>query len=470
MLDSSPILASATEGAIPVHPLFEAELEAFLAGRRPSARVLAAQAQFKAKAGQALVLPGPGGQIERVLMGLGTRAAVDPGLFRTLAGKLPAGDYRLARLPRGLDAQEATLAFALGLYRFDRYRKRSGEAGPRLVAPKGVDIEAVTAISHACALAKDMVNTPANDMGPLQIETIAREIAEQHGATLSVIVGDDLLAQNYPAVHAVGRAAAPHRAPRILEMNWGDPAHPVLALVGKGVVFDSGGLDIKPSSGMRLMKKDMGGAAHALALARMVMGAKLPVRLVVLTPVVENAISGDAMRPGDVLQTRAGLTVEVGNTDAEGRLILADALARAAEHKPALTLDLATLTGAARVALGPFVIPFWTADERLAGQIEAASKATADLLWRMPLTEAYGESIESEIADLQNDSAAWAQAGATTAALFLQRFAPTGEGIGPWAHFDLYAWNPKSRPGYPGGAEAQAIRALFSMLKTRFPA
>ena len=476
MLDSHPILSAvfpaATELAIPVHPLFEAELEAFLTARRPSARVLATQAQFKAKAGQVLVLSAPSGKVERVLMGLGSRMSVDPGLFRGLAAKLPAGDYRLARLPRGLDAQEATLAFALGLYRFDRYRKRppskeGGEAVPRLVAPKGVDIEAVTAVSHACALARDMINTPANDMGPLQIETIAREIAEKHGATLSVIVGDDLLEQNYPAVHAVGRAAVPHRAPRMIEMSWGDPSHPLVVLVGKGVVFDTGGLDIKPSGGMRLMKKDMGGAAHALALARMVMSAKLPVRLVVLTPVVENAISGDAMRPGDVLQTRAGLTVEVGNTDAEGRLILADALTRAAELKPVLTLDLATLTGAARVAMGPFVIPFWTADDRLAGQIEAASRATFDPLWRLPLWDGYREAIESDIADLKNDPDAWAQAGATTAALFLEKFAPTD---GSWAHFDVYAWNPKSRPGYPTGGEAQAIRALFSLLKTRFPA
>lgn len=470
MLDSSPILAPTTPDAVPVHPLFEAELEAFLAGRRPAARALAGQAQFRAKAGQVLVLPGPGGQVERVLLGLGSKTPVDPGLLRALAAKLPAGDYRLTRLPRGLDAQEATLAFALGLYRFDRYRKRPDEARPRLVAPKGVDIEAVTAISHACALARDMVNTPANDMGPLQIETIAREIAEKHGATITVITGDDLLAHNYPAVHAVGRAAVPHRAPRMIEISWGDPSHPLVALVGKGVVFDTGGLDIKPSAGMRLMKKDMGGAAHALALARMVMSARLPVRLAVLTPVVENAIAGDAMRPGDVLATRAGLTVEVGNTDAEGRLILADALARAAELKPALTLDLATLTGAARVALGPFVIPFWTQDERLAGQIEAASKAAADPLWRMPLSDAYRDALDSDVADLKNDPDGWAQAGATTAALFLERFAPSGQDAGPWAHFDIYAWNPKGRPGYPVGAEAQAIRALLALLKTRFPA
>ena len=478
MLDSSPILASTTPDAIPVHPLFEAELEAFLAARRPSARVLAARSQFKAKAGQVLILTASGGEIERVLLGLGTRAIVDPGLLRGLAARLPAGDYRLARLPRGLDAAEATLAFALGLYRFDRYRKRAPgktgtEAGPRLVAPRGVDVEAVLAVSQACALARDMINTPANDMGPLEIETIARTMAQLHGATLSVVTGDDLLEQNYPAVHAVGRAAVAHRAPRMIEMAWGDPSHPLVALVGKGVVFDTGGLDIKPSSGMRLMKKDMGGAAHALALAQMVMSAGLPVRLVVLTPVVENAISGDAMRPGDVLQTRAGLTVEVGNTDAEGRLILADALTRATELKPVLTLDLATLTGAARVAMGPFVIPFWTSDDALAAQIAAASKATFDPLWRLPLWDGYREAVESDIADLKNDPDAWAQAGATTAALFLEKFAPPSRldgGSGAWAHFDVYAWNPKARPGHPTGGEAQAIRALFSLLKARFPA
>jgi leucyl aminopeptidase len=318
-----------------------------------------------------------------------------------------------------------------------------------------------------------MVNTPANDMGPLQIETIAGEIAQKYGATLSVVRGDDLLLQNYPAVHAVGRAAVDARAPRMIEVSWGDPGHPVLVLVGKGVVFDTGGLDIKPSAGMRHMKKDMGGAAHALALGRMVMEAQLPVRLVILTPVVENAIAGDAMRPGDVLQTRAGLTVEVGNTDAEGRLILADALTRAGELKPALTLDFATLTGAARMAMGPFVIPFWTADDKLAGQIETASRTVSDALWRMPLTEAYREALDSDIADLKNDPDGWAQAGATTAALFLQRFAPksgeeSGEDVGPWAHFDVFAWNPKGRPGFPVGAEVQAIRAAFAMIKSRF--
>jgi leucyl aminopeptidase len=354
------------------------------------------------------------------LTGNGFGGRVDLSLFRTLAGKLPAGEYVALQAAQGrLIRSEAALAFALGTYRFDRYKKR-GEPIARLVAPKGADAATVTAFAHACALARDMVNTPANDMGPLQIETIAREIAEKYGAAVSVVTGDDLLAQGYPAVHAVGRAAVEARAPRMIEITWGDVSlTPSLALVGKGVVFDTGGLDIKPSAGMRLMKKDMGGAAHALALGRMVMEAGLPVRLVILTPVVENAIAGDAMRPGDVLQTRAGLTVEVGNTDAEGRLILADALTRAAELKPALTLDFATLTGAARIAIGPFVIPFWTPDDKLAGQIETAFGDGLGPLWRLPLTEAYREALDSDIADLKNDPDAWAQAGATTAALFL---------------------------------------------------
>ena len=461
-----PILAEATGQAIPVHPVSEAELEAFLARKRAPVRTYAAANSFTAKAGQVLAVPGSSGAVEQVLLGAGAGRA-DLSLFRALAGKLPAGEYVLSKLPRGLDPEQAALAFALGTYRFDRYKKR-GEPIARLVAPKGVDAAAVTATAHACALARDMVNTPANDMGPLQIETIAREIAEHYGTTFSVVTGDDLLTEGYPAVHAVGRAAVEARAPRMIELSWGDASHPVVALVGKGVVFDTGGLDIKPSAGMRLMKKDMGGAAHALALARMVMEARLPVRLVVLTPVVENAIAGDAMRPGDVLQTRAGLTVEVGNTDAEGRLILADALTRAAELKPALTLDFATLTGAARMAMGPFVIPFWTPDDKLAGQLDAASKTVADALWRMPLTEAYREALDSDIADLKNDPDGWAQAGATTAALFLQRFAPNGEGVGPWVHFDVFAWNPKARPGFPVGGEVQAIRAAFAMLKGRF--
>ena len=453
------LLTAPTGETIPVFILADGEL----GGLSDFEQGLAATGEFKGKAGQLLIVPGPDGRTLRVLFGIGDPARADAMLFRGLAARLAAGDYRLEGLPAHLDPTLAATAFALGGYRFDRYRKqRDGRA--RLVAPDGADVDQARETAHACALAKDMVNTPANDMGPLQIETIAREIAERHGASVSVITGDALLDENYPSIHAVGRAADPARAPRIIELAWGKPGAPLIALVGKGVVFDTGGLDIKPSAGMRNMKKDMGGAAHVLALARMIMAADLPVRLAVLVPVVENAISGDAMRPGDVLGTRKGLTVEVGNTDAEGRLILSDALTRAGELEPVLTIDMATLTGAARIALGPQVIPFFTDDEALAGEIAAASVAVNDPLWRLPLWPGYDEALDGDVADLKNDPDGWAQAGSVTAALFLKRFAPAG----PWVHLDIFAWNPKGRPGYPVGAEAQAIRALFAMIRKRF--
>ncbi len=337
----------------------------------------------------------------------------------------------------------------------------------RLVAPDGVDVAEISRIAAACALAREMVDTPAADMGPLQIETIAREIAESAGAEIAVTTGDALLEDNYPAVHAVGRAAAPHRAPRLIEIGWKlDRIDlPLVALVGKGVVFDTGGLDLKPAAGMRNMKKDMGGSAHALALGRLVMQADLPVRLVVIVAAVENAVSADAFRPGDILNSRKGLTIEIGNTDAEGRLILADALTRAAEHQPDLTLDFATLTGAARIALGPELPPLYTDDEALAAGLLAAAGQVRDPLWRMPLWPGYRGALDAEIADLRNDPAGWAQAGSVTAALFLQRFAPT---TGAWAHMDIFAWNPRARPGYPEGGEAQALRACYAMLKARY--
>ena len=454
------VLLTAPEGeTLPVLLVADGDL----GGLSPFEQGLAAVAEFKGKAGQLLVVPGADGRTARVLFGLGDPAKTEAMLFRGLAPRLAAGDYRLDGLPERLDPTQVATAFALGGYRFDRYRKK-GQAKARLVVPAGADVAEARETAHACDLARDMVNTPANDMGPLQIETIAREIAERHGATVSVVTGDALLDENYPSIHAVGRAADPARAPRIIELGWGRPGAPLVALVGKGVVFDTGGLDIKPSAGMRLMKKDMGGAAHVLALARMIMAAELPVRLAVLVPVVENAISGDAMRPGDVLDTRKGLTVEVGNTDAEGRLILSDALTRAGELDPALIIDMATLTGAARIALGPQVIPFFTDDETLADEIAAASRAVNDPLWRLPLWAGYEEALDGDVADLKNDPDGWAQAGSVTAGLFLKRFAPPG----PWVHLDIFAWNPKGRPGYPVGAEAQAVRALFAMIRTRF--
>ena len=465
---SDVILEAFGGAAIPVHALLESEAAGVLDGE-PSLKALAVFSDFKGKAGQVLAAPGPDGTLHKVLFGLG--AGGDPMAFRTLAGKLPAGTYRIAHAPRGMDAGQIALAFALGSYRFDRYKastERRGGADKAKLLAEGVDVAEVRQVAHACALARDMINTPANDMGPLQLETIAREIAEQYGATIAVVTGDDLLTENYPAVHAVGRAADPGRAPRMIEISWGKATDPLVCLVGKGVVFDTGGLDIKPSAGMRQMKKDMGGAAHALALGRMIMAANLPVRVSILTPVVENAISGDAMRPGDVLASRKGLTIEVGNTDAEGRLILADALTRACELEPALTLDLATLTGAARVALGPQLPPFYTDDEGLAADIEAAARAESDPLWRMPLWKGYVDALDSDVAEIKNDPDGWAQAGSVTAALFLQRFAPSGGSCGPWAHFDIFAWNPRNRPGHPAGAEAQAIRGLYRMIRDRF--
>ncbi|MDO8902869.1 MAG: M17 family peptidase N-terminal domain-containing protein [Phenylobacterium sp.] len=456
----SDVILDAAEGVIiPVHLLREADVDAALAALTNQGRGLAALHEFKGKAGQVLLVPDAHGATERVLFGLGQARASG---VRALAAKLPKGNYEIVEGPTDISADEAALAFALGSYRFDRYKKKPDER-PRLVA-RGADVAAVRAMAHACALARDMINTPPNDMGPLQIETIAREIAEQHGAAITVVTGEGLLEANYPAVHAVGRAAAAGREPRMIEMTWGKASDPLVAIIGKGVVFDTGGLDIKPSAGMRLMKKDMGGAAHALALARMVMAAGLAVRLLVLTPTVENSISGEAMRPGDVIDSRKGLTIEVGNTDAEGRLILADALTRAAEFSPDLTLDLATLTGAARVALGPQLPPFMTDDEELAAAIMAASEAVEDPLWRLPLWKGYAEALDSDVADLKNDPDAWAQAGAVTAGLFLQRFAPEGA----WAHLDIFAWNPRAKPGVPAGGEVMAIRALFRMLQDRY--
>ncbi|WP_332678952.1 leucyl aminopeptidase family protein [Brevundimonas sp.] len=451
------LLTAEAEGAIPVR---------FAGPADPVGEAIQGWADangFKGKPGQMLIAPDGEGGIAAVLVGAGE--TFDPMSARALPAKLPPGLYRLEAEPE--DARKAALAFLLGAYVFDRYKARPDRDRVRLVAPEGLDLPAAIRIASACALAREMVDTPAADMGPLQIETIAREIAHEAGAAVTVITGDALLDENYPAVHAVGRAAAPHRAPRVIEIGWNlDRADlPLVALVGKGVVFDSGGLDIKAAAGMRNMKKDMGGSAHALALGRLVMQANLPVRLVVLVAAVENAISADAFRPGDILSSRKGLTIEIGNTDAEGRLILADILTRAGEHSPDLTLDFATLTGAARIALGPELPPLYTDDESLAADLLEAARAVGDPLWRMPLWPGYRAALETEIADLRNDSAAWAQAGSVTAALFLQRFAPT---TGAWAHMDIFAWNPRARPGWPEGGEAQALRACFEMLSRRY--
>jgi leucyl aminopeptidase len=460
---SDLILPAQAGAGIPIHPVETGAWEAFSA-TRPQLKAAGALAKFTGKTGQIALAADGEGAVEAVLFGQGAGDSAGGMSWRPLGAGLPPGDYRIEGEHLGADPGQIALAWTLGAYRFDRYQQARGEALPRLIAPPGADLSQVRAMAHACALARDMINTPANDMGPLQVESIAREIAEAFHAKIAVVVGDDLLDEGYPAVHAVGRAAVAERAPRMIEIAWGEPDKPLIAIIGKGVVFDSGGLDIKPSAGMRWMKKDMGGAAHALALARMIMAANLPARLCVLIPAVENAIAGNAMRPGDVLASRKGLSIEVGNTDAEGRLILADALARASELSPALTIDLATLTGAARVALGPQVVPFYTADEALAGALAQSSSAVGDPLWRMPLWQGYAASLDSDIADIKNDPDPWAQAGSVTAALFLQRFAPGGA----WAHFDIFAWNPRARPGWPQGAEVQAIRALYGVIKARY--
>ena len=458
----SEVLISAADGeAIPLYAVGKQDLEGFLARRPAAAQAQLESQSFKASLGQVCTLLRADGRISSAVVGLGGAERPDAMAIRAAAAKLPPGDYKLGGV-RGASSLQAAIAWGLGSYVYDRYKPRPARGHARLVVAED-DLAEARRVCHACALARDMVNTPANDLGPLQIETIAREIAERYRAKIKVTVGEDLREAGYPAVLAVGRAAELDRAPRMIELTWGKKG-PLIAIVGKGVVFDTGGLDLKPSSSMRLMKKDMGGAAHALALARMIMDAGLKVRLAVLIPAVENAVSGAAMRPGDVISSRKGLSIEVGNTDAEGRLILADALTRAAELEPELTIDLATLTGAARVALGPQVIPFFTDDDRLARDLEAASGRVSDPLWRLPLWDGYMEAVEGDIADLRNDPEAWTQAGSITAALFLRKFAPEGS----WVHLDIFAWNPKGRAGWPVGAEAQAIRALYDLIGKRF--
>jgi leucyl aminopeptidase len=430
--------------------------------RLPSAaQKFADAAGFEPKPGDHLLLAGAGGTVGGVLLALdkmGDRAR-DPFLPGKITQFLPAGIWRFEAPPA--DPRLGALAFLLGAYRFKRYRKSEAKE-VRLEVPEGVDGRELTRLVEAVFLVRDLVNTPSNDCGPAEIETAVRSVADRFGAAIRSIVGDDLLRENFPLVHAVGRASA--RAPRLIDLTWGDAKHPKVALVGKGVCFDTGGLDIKSDAGMLLMKKDMGGAASALGLAQMIMDAKLPVRLRLVIPAVENSISGDAFRPGDVLNSRKGLSVEIGNTDAEGRLILADALSFADEDAPDLIVDFATLTGSARVALGPELPAMFTEDEKLADEIARNAYAQSDPCWRMPMWRPYQSMLESKIADT-NNVASGNFAGAITAALFLARFV---ERARSWAHFDLFAWNPTTKPGRPEGGEAQTIRALHALLTARY--
>jgi len=456
-----PVFADSGRGAaIPIWFVTKSNWPAIREGLTPSARAFAEAAGFDPKPGSHLVLPGTDSGIGGVIFGLEDEAAaVDPLLAGKLPGLIPAGTYRFANAPH--DARLAALAFALGAYRFERYRKRAAKS-VTLVCPDGVDAADLSRIAEGVALARDLINTPSNDMGPAELHEATRLLAERHDAWIEAVTDDELLLKNFPLIHAVGRAAA--RPPRLIELRWGDPSHPKVTLVGKGVCFDTGGLDLKPSSAMLLMKKDMGGAAATLALAHMVMDRKLPVALRVLIPAVENSVAGSSFRPLDVYPSRKGLTVEIGNTDAEGRLVLADALALACEDNPDLLIDIGTLTGAARVALGPDVVPFYTGDDALADAMMLHGMKERDPLWRLPLWAPYESMLDSKVADTTNVSAG-AFAGSITCALFLKKFVSNPKA---WLHFDIYGWTPSAKPGRPEGGECQAARALYALLCERY--
>jgi leucyl aminopeptidase len=455
-----PLLASSTEGSRPIWLVTEANWSKVAAELPSAARSFAKAQGFDAKAGSHCLLPDAEGGLLGVVFGLDGEEArhVNPFLVGKLPTLLPEGVYRFET--QAPDPSLAALAWLMGSYSFERYRKRPAKA-VRLVVPRGVDGHEIARIANAVAASRDLVNTPTSDLGPDGIEAASRQVADRHGADFKSIVGDDLLRQNFPMIHAVGRASA--TPPRLVDITWGREDAPRITVVGKGVAFDTGGLDIKPSSSMLLMRKDMGGAAAALALADMIMGAGLPVRLRVLIPAVENAISGNAFRPGDILHSRKGITVEIGNTDAEGRLILADALALADEESPDLVVDFATLTGAARVALGPELPPFFTDDDALADEVARHGRAVNDPVWRMPLWAPYQSQLDSKFADMNNTGGPLA--GSITAALFLRRFVSAARAH---VHFDIFAWNSTAKPGRPEGGEVQAARLMYALLKERY--
>jgi leucyl aminopeptidase len=461
MTDFAQLLVNSDDAQpAPIHCVTRENLEASLGGLGDQARAWAKAHGFAAQPGRTVVLPDASGGVAGVLFGLGdTNKPGDPFAVGKLASELPEGTYAFAG-DGPADPRLAALGWLLESYRFDRYRSANGAAA-RLVTPPNVDRSEVLQVADAVALTRDLVNTPAGDLGPAELEAAATELATQHGAELQVISGDEL-ARGFPLIHTVG-AASPRKA-RLIDFNWGPAEAPKVTVVGKGVCFDTGGLDIKSSSNMALMKKDMGGAANALGLAAMIMRGDLNVRLRVLVPAVDNAIAGDAFRPGDVLSSRKGLTVEIGNTDAEGRLVLADALALADEEAPDLLVDLATLTGAARVALGPDLPALFTDDQDLARDMARHGQAENDPVWQLPLWERYTCLFESKIADLNNAGSS-GFAGSITAALFLKRFV---ERARSHAHFDIFAWTPSARPGRPYGGEAHAIRALFGLIRERY--
>ena len=452
--------AAATTNSIPIHVIDQDGLENWTAKQTPMTQTWIASNAFSGGLHQALVVPSPDGSPLMALAGYGNAKARKRSRFHLAgaAGKLPEGAYHIASGISEAELPQEALGWLLNSYQFDRYKSASAMKA-QLIAPAGVDTDEIIALAQSEALTRDLINTPASDMGPPQLEKAARTLAQEFGAAIEVTVGEDLLTRNFPMIHTVGRAA--DRAPRLIDMRWGDDG-PTLTLVGKGVCFDTGGLNIKPGGSMGLMKKDMGGSAAVLGLARMIMATEQTIQLRVLIPVVENSISANAFRPQDILISRKGLSVEINNTDAEGRLVLADALALADEEKPDLIISMATLTGAARVAVGPDLAPYFTDDPKLASALEAAAETHADPVWRLPFHEPYEAMIEPGIADLDN-APKGGFAGCITAALFLRRFVTETP---RYMHFDIYGWQPNAAPARAKGGVGQATRALFEMLKT----
>ena len=448
------------QAATLIHITDKGRFETWLALQSDAARTAIKAHKFEGNANDIAILPGDKPGEWSVVAGVSDAAV--PGVWHLAkaADSLPEGTYRLA----DYDAGDAMLGWILGQYRYHEYLSEPKLMGPRvLLVREPARIPLAVLQAAATALVRDLVNRPAGDLGPNALEAEAKRIAKSHKAEVTVTAGE-ALETGYPLIHAVGKAAMRAHAPRLIELEWGDSRHPRIAIVGKGITFDTGGLDIKPASGMRLMKKDMGGAAHALALAELIMAAHLPVRLHMLVAAAENSIAGNAMRPGDIIKSRKGISVEIDNTDAEGRLVLADALTKAIQDKAELIIDFATLTGAARVALGPDLPAMFSNDESVASAILAASQAASDPLWRMPLWAPYMEMLDSDIADTSNSGGAFA--GAVTAALFLQKFVPDDV---PWVHLDTFAWRPTSKPGRPKGGEALGLRAVFRYLTETYP-
>jgi len=447
--------------ATPIHIIDKSGFETWLAAQPDTVRTAVKAQKFEGGANDTAILPGEKPGEWAVVAGVADAAALGVWNLAKAADSLPEGVYRLA----DADAGDAMLGWMLGQYRYHEYLSEPKVTGARVLLVKEPGrIRNAAHQAVATALVRDLVNRPAGDCGPNALEAEAKRIAKAHKAEVTITSGE-ALETGYPLIHAVGKAAMREHAPRLIEIEWGDPRHPRIAIVGKGITFDSGGLDIKPASGMRIMKKDMGGAAHALALAELIMAAHLPVQLHMLVAAAENSIAGNAFRPGDILKSRKGITVEIDNTDAEGRLVLADALTKSIEGEPVLIVDFATLTGAARVALGPDLPAMFSNNDEFAEALQAAAKATTDPLWRMPLWAPYSDMLDSDIADTSNSGGAFA--GAVTAALFLQKFVPDDV---PWVHLDTYAWRPTNKPGRPKGGEALGLRAVFSYLADKYPA